>query len=156
MVRLSSFAIPLLVFGALSCSSSVEPRGAITLLVTNSTCLPGPCSTQEVLVFPSNQPHTPGGYWSLDLGPMTGSELCVTLPESATFLVIGVSYTNPPDTTRFIWTTAMPVALGVQAPNTSRLTASPTTSGFVPATSAGWSITLPGGSQAIPGHSCTP
>lgn len=148
-------AIAVLVFAALSCSSSLQPSASIRLLVTNGSCVPGPCSPQEVLAFPSNQPNTPGGYWSIDLGTMTGSALCVTLPESATFLVIGVGSSGPSDTTKFIWTTALPVALGALAPSGSRLQASPTTSGFVPAKAAGWSVNLPGGSQVLPVQPCT-
>ena len=147
-------ATPLLVFAALSCSSSLEPRSGITLLVTNGSCTPGPCSSQEVLAFPSNQPNTPGGYWSVDLGTMSGPELCITLPPSATFRVIGVNADGSADTTKVIWTTAMPVTLGAQAPSASRIFASPSTSGFVPATATGWSITLPGGSQVVPGQGC--
>jgi hypothetical protein len=149
-------AIPPLVFAALSCSSSLEPRGDITLLVANGSCLPGPCSSQEVLAFPSNQPNTPGGNWSLDLGTMSGPELCITFPASATFRVIGLNDDGSADTTKLMWTTALPVTLGVQAPSASRISASPSTSGFVPAMAAGWSITLPGESQVVPGSACGP
>jgi hypothetical protein len=144
----------LLVFAA--CSSSVEPRSGITLLVANGSCMPGPCSSQEVLAFPSNQPNTPGGYWSLDLGTMSAPELCITIPASATFRVIGINADSSADTTEFIWTTALPVRLGVQAPSASRIFASPSTSKFVPATAAGWSITLPGGSHVVPASACDP
>ena len=105
-------AISPLVLAALSCSSSLEPKSNVTLLVTNASCAPGPCMAQEVLAFPSNQPETPGGDWSLDLGTMTGPQLCVTIPISATFLVSG-----PGETTTFDWTTAKPVSLGVQQPS---------------------------------------
>ncbi len=148
-------AIPLLLLATLSCSSALEPRSGITLLVTNGTCVPGPCTSQEILAFPSNQPHTPGGYWSLDLGAMTGAELCITLPASATFLVIGLKANGPADTTKFVWTTALPVSLGAQPASASRILASPSTSGFVPVRSAGWSVNLPGGSQIAPGAACT-
>lgn len=151
-----AIAIPPLLFAALSCASSVAPRGNITVLVKNSSCLPGPCTAQEVLAFPSNQPNTPGGYWSLDLGTMNGADLCVTIPASATFRVIGVNADGGADTTKFIWTTALPVALGVQAPAASRIFATPTTSGFVPAMAPGWSVTLPGGTQVVHGPSCSP
>src|SRR5512144_1490004 len=72
-------ATPLLVFAALSCSSSLEPRSGITLLVTNGSCTPGPCSSQEILAFPGNQPNTPGGYRPAALGTTTAPELCITL-----------------------------------------------------------------------------
>lgn len=146
-----SIAIPSLMLAALSCSSSLEPKSNVTLLVTNASCNPGPCSAQEVLAFPSNQPKTPGGLWSVDLGTMTGPQLCVTIPISATFVVSG-----PGETTTFVWNTAKPVALGAQAPSVSRVFASPSTSEFVPAAAAGWSITLPGETPAVQGTACTP
>jgi len=62
----------------------------VTLLVTNGTCQGGHCDSLRVLDFPSNQPLTPGGYWSLDLGLITASEACFTLPPTAAFHVIGV------------------------------------------------------------------
>ena len=105
-------AIPPLMLAALSCSSSLEPTSNVTLLVTNGSCDPGPCSAERVLAFPSNQPNTPGGDWSLDLGTMTGPQLCVTIPISSTFRVIG-----PGETTTFVWNTAKPVSLGVWPPS---------------------------------------
>lgn len=137
-----------------ACSSSVEPRSDITLLITNGTCMPGPCSSQEVLAFPSNQPNTPGGSWSLDLGTMSAPRLCITIPASATFSVTSLNADGSADTTKFIWSTELPVTLGVQTPATSRILASPSTSRFVPATAAGWSITLPGSSQVVPASTC--
>jgi hypothetical protein len=147
--------LALLPLAALSCSSSLEPKDNITLLVKNGSCLPGPCTAQEVLAFPGNQPNTPGGHWSLDLGTMSGPDLCITIPASATFRVIGANADGSADTAKFIWTTELPLALGVQVPAASRIFASPTTSEFVPATAAGWSITLPGGSQAVHATSCS-
>lgn len=154
MVRVRLIVLASLVFAALSCSSSLDPRSGTALLVVNGSCVAGLCSSQEVLAFPSNQPNTPGGYWSLDLGTMSGPELCVTIPASATFRVIGVNADGSADTTKFIWTSALPVTLGVQPPSSSRIFASPSTSGFVPATAAGWSTTLPGESQVVPGQTC--
>jgi len=144
-------AISPLMLAVVSCSSSLEPKSDVTLLVTNGSCDPGPCRAQQVLAFPSNQPNTPGGDWFVDLGTMTGPQLCVTIPISATFVVSG-----PGETTKFVWNTAKPVALGVEAPSESRFEASPSTSAFVPATAAGWSITLPGGGRAVQGPACTP
>jgi hypothetical protein len=143
-----------LLFAVLSCSSSVEPRDGITLRVTNGTCMLGACSSQEVLAFPSNQPNTPGGYWSLDFGTMTGSDLCITIPTSATFRIIGINPDGSADTTKLTWTTAMPITLGAQAPSASHIFASPSTPPFVPASATGWSITLPSGSQVAPGLAC--
>lgn len=85
---------------------------------------------------------------------MSGPELCVTIPVSATFRIIGVNADGSADTTKFTWTSALPVTLGVQPLSSSRIFASPSTSGFVPATAAGWSTTLPGESQVVPGQPC--
>ncbi len=146
LMAVSSFML-----AVLSCASSLEPRSNVTLLVTNGTCSPGPCSAQQVLGFPSNQPDVPSGDWSLLLGTMTGTQLCVTLPISATFTVSGSD-----GTTKYVWNTAKSVSLGVLAPSADRFEASPSTTEFVPATASGWSITLPGGTQAVPAAACTP
>ena len=133
----------------LACSSTVAPRAGVTLLVTNGTCSAGSCSPFEILGFPENQPRTPGGLWSIDLGPLTGPAACVTLPLSATFLVIGGA-----DTTTYLWTTALPLSLGAQPPSASRLFATPSTSSFVPAAAAGWSAILPGVAQVSVSPMC--
>jgi hypothetical protein len=133
---------------ALACSSSVEPHSGVTLLVTNATCSGGSCSPLEILGFPSNQPLTPGGLWSIDLGLLTGPAACVTFPASAKFLVIGVSNDGTKaDTTTYLWTTSLPLALGAQPPSASRILAAPSTRSFVPATAPGWRATLPSASQ---------
>jgi hypothetical protein len=44
----------------------------------------------------------------------------------------------------------------VTSPSSSTIQASPSTTAFVPANAAGWSITLPTGSQAAQSSSCTP
>ncbi len=147
-------AVVLLVVAVLACSSVVDPKSAITLLVTNSSCSTGRCDSLEVLGFPSNQPLTPGGFWSIDLGLLTTPEACFKLPPAATFRVIGVNDDGTRDTTTFTWTTVVPLALGVQAPSGFRTQASPSTTAFVPATSAGWTITLPSQSHASSGPRC--
>ena len=147
-------AVVLLVVAVLACSSVVDPKSDITLLVTNSSCLKGRCDSLEVLGFPSNQPLTPGGFWSIDLGLLTTPKACFKLPPAATFRVIGVNDDGTRDTTTFTWTTVAPLALGVQAPSGFRTQASPSTTAFVPATSAGWSITLPSESHASSGPPC--
>ena len=134
---------------ALACSSTVAPRSGITLLVTNGTCNAGSCAPLEILGFPDNQPRTPGGLWSIDLGPLTERAACVTLPLSARFLVIGGA-----DTTTFLWTTALPLSLGAQPPSVSRIFASPSTGSFVPAAAAGWRVTLPGAAQVSANPLC--
>ena len=148
-------ALPLILVAALSCSSVVEPRSGVTLLVTNGSCLSGRCDSIEVLGFPDNQPRTPGGYWSVALGLITGSQGCLTLPPSATFRVIGVHNDGTADTTVYTWTPAASLSLGSIAPAGNRLQATPTTAAFVPANAAGWRVTLPG-PQLIANSACAP
>lgn len=157
MIRLRSLtAVPLTLLTALSCSSPSAPHGAITLNVSNGTCSLGRCGAQQVLAFPGNQPHTPGGFWSLDLGTVTGSSLCVTIPAADTFRIIGTLSTGAVDTALVVWTGAMPVSLGVQDIAGDRFMATPTTSGFVPDQAGGWSIRLPQDTVAQPAQACTP
>jgi hypothetical protein len=125
----------------------VGPRSGVTLLVTNGTCLAGHCDSLRVLAFPSDLPETPGGPWVFDLGVMTTSQECFVLPPSANFYV---------NTTTFTWTTLVPLSLRAQPPSAHVLFASPTTSAFIPANAAGWSITFPKDSVAAPSPSCTP
>jgi hypothetical protein len=106
----------------------------------------------EILGFPNNQPHTPGGYWWLDLGTMIGPEVCVTIPDTARFLVIGPNA----DTTKYVWTNAMALALVAQVPEFTPPGAAPTTPSFVPALSSGWQITLPGQIRVNASTGCTP
>lgn len=153
-MRTSRSAAALLVLTGLACSSSIAPRTAITVRVANSTCAMTRCDSLEVLAFPGNQPRTPGGFWSIDLGVLTTFEQCFTLPPSATFRVIGVNPDGSRDTTTFTWTTADPVSLGVQAPSGFRAQASPSTTAFVPAGSPGWSITLPSASRPSTAPAC--
>jgi len=148
--------VPFVLFLTVSCSGSIEPRSGVTLLVTNGRCQGGHCDSLQVLGFPSNQPLTPGGFWSLDLGLITASEACFTLPRTAAFHVIGVRVDGTRDTTTFTWTSAMSLALGAEPPSSFMLQARPTSAAFVPASAAGWQITVPGGSQATPSSACTP
>ena len=37
--------VPLVLFATISCSSIIEPRSGVTLLVTNGTCQGGHCDT---------------------------------------------------------------------------------------------------------------
>ncbi len=135
------------------CSSSVETPTRVTVLVTNQTCAPGPCAAIRVLAFPDNQPNTPGGAWSLNLGVVSTASACVVLPPIAAFYVIA----EPEhDTTTFTWTTARHVTLGGQPEAASTLHASSTTDAFVAMSAAGWSVELPGGTRAVPAAPCTP
>jgi hypothetical protein len=138
-----------------SCSSVNEPHSGVTLLVTNATCVAGRCDSLAVLAFPSNQPHTPGGFWSVDVGLITSRQACFTLPPSATFRVIGLHDDRTADTTTYTWTSADSLSLGAQPPSSSRLQASPSTHAFVPTTAPGWWITFPSGLEPTPTSPCT-
>jgi hypothetical protein len=148
---LSSFGLLV----AMSCSTGLEPRAGVTLLVTNATCQAGQCESVRVLGFPANQPSTPGGFWSLDLGVVAGSEACLTLPPSAVFRVIGQHTDGTADTTSFTWTTAKSISLGALPPSGSRIQAGPSTPGFVPARASGWRTTLPGEAQPTQTTACS-
>ena len=134
-----------------ACTSPTEPGPSVTLLVTNATCSSGQCSSFQVRGFPSNQPHTPGGYWSLDLGTVSTGSACLILPSADTFRVTN---TGTGETTTYSWTSDDPLALGILEPGSSSLQAIPSTSAFVPASSAGWSLTLPGGTAVTPADVC--
>ena len=60
------------------------------------------------------------------------------------------------DTTTYTWTTAKSLSLGAQLQTSSRFQANPSTAAFVPASAAGWRISVPGGSQPTPTSACTP
>jgi hypothetical protein len=96
--------------GALTATQHLDVSMAATplptLRVTNGTCGGGHCDSIAVLAFPDNQPRTPGGYWSVLLGTVTGSAACFTLPPSATFTVSG-----PSSTTVFTWTPAIRITV---------------------------------------------
>jgi len=128
----------------------------VTLLVRNATCHAGGCDSLEVLAFPSDQPETPGGYWSLDIGLVTTPSACLTLPPSAKFLVISEPARSSADTSTTTWTSTIALSLGALKPGSPALFASPSTATFVPGDATGWSITLPTGSYAAPGPACTP
>lgn len=131
----------------------VAPRAGVTLLVTNASCLSGSCESVRVLAYPADQPDTPGGYWSLDLGVVTTAQKCFVLPSSAHFYVIAEPATSSRDTTTFTWTTLVPLSLGLSTNGPAPV---PSTRAFIPANAAGWSITLPTDSAAAPGQACTP
>jgi hypothetical protein len=147
---------PLLLATA-ACTSTVEPmvgpRSDVTLLVTNSTCDAGQCTPIHILGFPDNQPGTPGGAWSIDLGLLTGLSVCLTLPASREFHV-----TEYPSgaVTIFKWSTAQGFALGSQQSSESPLMATPSTGEFVPASESAWSVTLPGTGPVSPASTCIP
>ena len=149
-------ALASLVLVVNACSSPTEPPSGITLLVTNTTCQLGSCTPQHILGFPENQPLTPGGFWSVDLGVITGATACLTFPPSASFLVIGWSSDNSKaDTTTFKWTTRDLLSLGAAESVNAPLFLHPTTASFTPARSTGWTVSLPGTSSASPGSACS-
>jgi len=148
--------IPLILFVTISCSAAVEPHSGVTLFVTNASCQAARCDSLRVLGFPSNQPLTPGGLWSIDIGLVTASEACLILPPSAAFHVIGLRADGRADTTTYTWTSAKSLSLGALPPSSSRFQVLPSISAFVPSTAAGWRITIPTGSQATPSSACKP
>jgi|SRR6267378_3303022 len=148
--------LPLLLLVTLSCSSTMNPRSGVTLLVMNGTCVGGHCDSLHVLGFPSAQPATPGGLWSLDLGVSVAPQVCVTIPATATFRVIGENADGTRDTITTTWTDAIPMSLGVVSSPLTRLQALPSTGAFVPARAQGWHITLPGNSAPVPAAACSP
>ena len=124
-------------------------------MVTNGTCLEGHCDSLRVLGFPVNQPNTPGGPWSLDLGVVTTPQACLPIPPSGIFRVIGVHDDGSRDTVAYEWTPALGIALGAQPPSSFTRFASPSTATFVPAEAAGWSVTVPGDTTVVPAPPCT-
>jgi hypothetical protein len=149
----TAIAAVILVGGALACSSSFDAPSSVTLRVTNTTCTPGPCAAVRVLAFPGDQPDTPGGPWSLDLGVITTPTACVTIPPKAAFYIIAEPGN---DTTTVPWDSRENVYLGGQPEAAPRLQAGWTTNSFVPMSAPGWSVDLPGGTQAVPAAPCTP
>ena len=143
--------LPVLLLFAVACSSPLEPRDDVTLLVTNTTCDPGPCSSLRLLGFPRDQPNTPGGFWSIELGLLTGPTTCLTLPASREFTITEVPSGK---TTIHRWTTGDGLALGSQPTAEPQLLAQPTTDEFVPASQAAWSVSIPGTGEAVPAAVC--
>ena len=136
----------LLVAFACTSATAPEPGSSVTLLVTNPTCGSGQCSSFQVRGFWTHQPvYTPGGRWSMDLGTVSTESACLILPGADTFRV---------NTTPYVWTSRDSLSLGILEPGQSWLQASPSTSAFVPAKSAGWSIIFPGGAAVTPADVC--
>jgi hypothetical protein len=135
-----------------ACSSGIEPRfSSATLLVENTTC-DSACAPIQILGFPTNQPNTPGGMWAIEIGVLTTRSGCFSLPPSATFRIISNGVTEK----NFMWTLRDPLALGTPVPPATRLQAGPSTATFVPATAAGWKVSLPSGVGLSATEGCTP
>jgi hypothetical protein len=142
----------LLLLSTSACSSSTEPGAAGTLLVVNATCDSGACTPLSVYAFPENQPHTPGGFWAIELGLVMGPVSCFALPRSRHF---DVTNADTGATITYTWTADDPVAVGAVAAYASHFP-SPTSDTFVPARSAGWRVTLPDGGGVAEDQACEP
>jgi hypothetical protein len=134
-----------------ACSSGIDPQTSATLLVENTTC-DSTCAPIQILGFPTNQPNTPGGMWSIEIGVLTTRSGCFTLPPSGTFRITSNGATEK----TFTWTLRDPLALGSPVPPATRLQAGPSTATFVPATAAGWKVSLPSGAGLSATERCTP
>ena len=135
--------------------SPAEPGPSVTLLVTNATCSAGECSSFELLGIPVQQPtfpYPPGG-WKEDLGTVTTESACLTMHAADSFRVVEHGPTTN-DTTRYIWTSYDSLALGVLEPGFWPQQIGPSTGGFVPASSPGWRVTLPGDTVVTPADPC--
>ena len=136
-------ALLLLVLAA--CSSTAY---APTILVTNSTCNPGPCTGLHIYGHPVNEPVLAPEQFVADLGVVTSASACLTFPHSGTFSVVGATvYT-------WTWTVADPFELWGNSPFVPDWS----TGTFVPQDAPGWRVTLPG-SGLVPvamDRACTP
>ncbi len=133
-----------------ACTSPTGPGPSGTLLVTNATCFSGQCSSFQVNGFWVHQPvPTPGGPWFMDLGTVSTEYACLTLPGVDSFRVGSTS-----EMTTYYWTSRDSLSLGIPEPGRPWGYASPSTSAFVPANSAGWSVTLPDGTAVTPADVC--
>jgi hypothetical protein len=150
-VTLLACAALLIVGGGCHLDTAPLDPAPSKLLVTNTTCESGACTAFRVLAFPENQPNTPGGYWSLDLGTISAASACLTIPASATFKITDASTGV---TTTLTWTTAKNVSIGLLTPSQSTIMASPSTGTFVPAKAAGWGVALPGNATPTPAAPC--
>jgi hypothetical protein len=146
------YAGTLVLLSLFACSSANEPHfSSATLLVENTTCNSTRAPIQ-ILGFPTNQPNTPGGMWSIEIGVLTTRSGCFTIPASSTFRIISNGVTE----NTFTWTLLNPLALGTPVPPATALQAGPNTATFVPATAAGWKVSLPGGVGLSATEGCTP
>lgn len=150
-MQLTRIFAPVL-FAVVACTGSTSERGGtgtVTIRVTNTTCTSDNCAPLHILAFPDNQPLTPGGYWSLDLGIVSTRSACLTLPDHATFIVSG-----PSDKVTYTWTSADRVSLGAISTSESRIQAHPSTDSFVPTESSGWEIAMPNGGRVTAAGEC--
>jgi hypothetical protein len=138
-----------LVFTLAACAASTTPDiPAATLLITNATCNPGPCSSLIIGGFTSIPMLAPSS-GQLHLGLVKSASGCLAFPPSAS--VGGAT-----------WTVADSIAL--VATDLLTLAAVGQTNNFVPQAAPGWSVpfrgTGSGGSvpisAVVSAHPCTP
>jgi hypothetical protein len=151
MRYVSQLAAPLLLL-SIACTSTEEPRHPGTLLVTNATCVPGPCVSVGVVAYPQNHPGVPVP-WGIVLGTVAAPSACLSFPAADTFFVVSAA-TN--DTSKTIWTPVIPVALGGLLPGANRFFSGPSTAEFLPTSATGWTVSLPGDTLAHTSGPCTP
>jgi hypothetical protein len=136
-IRWTVFLFPVLA----TYSSPIDAPRSVPVLVTNTTCTPGPCRAVRILAYPWSELHTPGGMWKIDLGTITTPTACVTIPATSAFRLIEEPSGK---TTVFPWTTRDSVALGWRQPGEELFSARPSTVWFVPQRARAWSVALPG------------
>ena len=138
-IRWAVFLFPVLA----TYSSPIGAPRSVPVLVTNTTCTPGPCEAVRILAYPWSELHTPGGMWKIDLGTITTPTACVTIPATSEFRI-----TEEPSgkTTIIPWSTRDSVALGTRRPGVEIFSATPSTAWFVPRRARAWSVALPGDS----------
>ena len=134
-----------------ACGSTTAPGSGVTILVTNETCIAGPCPPLEIHGFVpkfSVPGQPPWGF--LDIGTVTAASTCLRLPASHTLTVTG-----PNGAADLTWTVADPIIL--TAIDRERALQG-TTDEFVPADAPGWTIGFGGSSQGTPTASsaCNP
>jgi hypothetical protein len=129
---------------------------SVRLLVTNSTCTPGPCQTVKVLAFPQNFPRTPGGRWRIELGTLSTASACFAIPPESKFLMVEQHPNGVEDTSFVRWTSRDSLALGTLAPDENWAAVGPSTGYFVPQRRRGWRVALPGVVEPEPARPCRP
>jgi len=145
--------LALLLTSCVAWSSLGGQSAKVPLLVTNATCITGTCQPVRVLAFPQNQPRTPGGLWSIELGTLSTASACFAIPPESKFLIVDAT---THDTVVVRWTSRDSLALGTLAPGEPSLPAQPSTGYFVPQHKRGWSIALPGKLNPHPARPCKP
>lgn len=138
-----------------ACTSSTPPASCTpTILVTNATCQPGPCIS---FALGGNidkfVPVPEAGL--LTIGWVRSRSACLRIPAADTQTVVHVGGAGQRDTLRTIWT--LEDSLSLLATSGGGLVGS--TSHFVPAAAAGWSVTFDGSGGVSPVLSsapCTP